>query len=78
MIGSNEMKPLQGGIRQIMLPCGKVGELDDSGVTYTCLHCKVIVGSKDEPADCKTKREKAEPRVNDWWLMADEEIDGKQ
>ena len=69
------LKPIEAGIKQILLPCDKVAELNEDGVTYTCLHCKSIVGSKDEPPDCKTKREKAEPLKGDWWMFADEEND---
>jgi hypothetical protein len=61
-------------IKKMMLNCGKVAELNPDGVTYTCLHCKGVVGSKDEPPDCKTKREKAEPLQGDWWMFADEDL----
>ena len=66
------------GIKQMTMPCGKVAELNEDGVTYTCQHCKAIIGSKDEPADCKTKREKAEPLKGDWWMFADEGTDDQK
>lgn len=69
------LKPIEYGIKQMTLPCGKVAELNDDGMTYTCRHCRAIIGSADEPSDCKTKREKAEPVKGDWWLFADEEND---
>lgn len=68
-----KQKPIEYGIKKMTLPCGKVAELNEDGVTYTCMHCKTIVGSKDEPADCKTKREKAEPLKGDWWMFTDED-----
>jgi hypothetical protein len=57
------------------LACGKVAEINNDGVTYTCTHCREIIGSNSEPIDCKTKREKAEPLKGDWWMFADEELD---
>lgn len=65
-------KPIEFGIQKMQLPCGKIAALNKDGATYTCLHCKNVVGSKDEPTDCKTKREKAEPLKGDWWMFADE------
>lgn len=67
-----KLKPIEHGIQAMQLPCGKVAELNSDGVTYTCRHCRTVIGSKDEPADCKTKREKAEPPKGDWWMFADE------
>jgi hypothetical protein len=67
-----KLKPIEYGIKTMQLACGKYAELNDDGLTYTCLNCRAVIGTKDEPADCKSKREKAEPRKGDWWMFADE------
>jgi NAD-dependent SIR2 family protein deacetylase len=54
---------------EMNLPCGKVAVKNADGFSYTCRHCNKIVGSADEPADCKAKREQQPPRGNDWWLI---------
>ena len=54
--------------RRIILPCGNAAVLDDRDNTYYCNFCNYTVGSKDEPLDCKTKREQAEPYKNDYWM----------
>lgn len=73
-----KLKPIEHGIKTLQLACGKYAELNDDGMSYTCHHCRAIIGSKDEPSDCKSKREKAEPLKGDWWMFADEGNDDQK
>lgn len=73
-----KLKPIEHGIKSMQLACGKIADLNDDGMTYTCRHCRAIIGSKDEPIDCKSKREKAEPLKGDWWMFADEGTDDQK
>ena len=54
---------------EMNLPCGQVAVKNADGISYTCRHCNFIVGSAEEPADCKKKREEAVPKGKDWWLI---------
>lgn len=51
---------------RIALPCGHNAELWNE--QWICDHCNIQIGSVDEPADCKEKRENAEPYKNDYWM----------
>lgn len=54
--------------KRIILPCGNAAELDSRTREYTCNYCRNVIGSKDEPSHCKTKREEAQPYKNDYWM----------
>lgn len=58
---------------KIILPCGNVGILDKTTNTYLCNYCWYVVGSKDEPSDCRKKREDTEPYKNDYWMNINDE-----
>jgi hypothetical protein len=72
-----KLKPIEHGIKSMQLPCGKIADLNDD-LSYSCRHCRAVIGSTDEPSDCKSKREKAEPLKGDWWMFADEENDDQK
>ena len=54
--------------RRLILPCGNAAMLDDRENVYRCNFCNYIIGSSEEPSDCKRKREEAEPIKNDYWM----------
>ncbi len=54
--------------QRIILPCGNTAILDSKDNTYRCNYCTNVIGSSDEPSDCKRKREEAEPFKNDYWM----------
>jgi hypothetical protein len=53
---------------KIILPCGNMGVLYTGSKEYICNYCHSVVGSADEPPNCKAMREKAEPYKNDYWM----------
>ena len=55
--------------KRLQLPCGNVAELlDKNKALYFCNYCRTIVGSNEEPEQCKRMREDAEPIKNDYWM----------
>lgn len=61
--------------RRIILPCGNAAVLDERENNYRCNFCNEIIGSADEPSNCKTKREQAEPFKNDYWMNINDELE---
>ena len=59
--------------RRIILPCGNAAILDERNNNYRCNFCYEVIGSEDEPLNCKTKREQAEPFKNDYWMNINDE-----
>lgn len=53
---------------RVILPCGNAAVVEPNGYTYRCNYCYEIVGSAEEPLECKQKREQAEPFKNDYWM----------
>ena len=61
---------------KIILPCGNAGIYFDREKVYICNYCNSVIGSEDEPTNCKNMREKAEPYKNDYWMnINDNETD---
>ena len=54
--------------KRIILPCGNAAVLDERENNYRCNFCYEIIGSSDEPENCKKKREESEPYKNDYWM----------
>jgi hypothetical protein len=54
--------------RRLILPCGNAAIRDDQEKAYRCNYCNFIIGSSEEPSECKRKREEAEPIKNDYWM----------
>jgi hypothetical protein len=61
--------------RRIILACGNAAILDERENVYRCNFCYEIIGSADEPPNCKTKREQAEPFKNDYWMDIDNDTE---
>ncbi len=61
--------------KRIILPCGNSAVLNERENNYTCNYCQYIIGSTDEPSDCKRKREESEPYKNDYWMNINDEPD---
>ena len=54
-----------------------MGVLYTGSKEYICNYCHSVVGSADEPPNCKAMREKAEPYKNDYWMnINDHETNG--
>jgi len=58
---------------KLILPCGNTALLHDIEQVYYCNYCDHIIGSIDEPSECKRKREEAEPIKNDYWMNINDE-----
>jgi hypothetical protein len=54
--------------KKLILPCGNTALLHDRENQYYCNYCHFVIGSTEEPSDCKRKREEAEPIKNDYWM----------
>jgi hypothetical protein len=59
--------------KKLILPCGNTALLHDRENLYYCNYCQFVVGSSEEPSDCKRKREEAEPIKNDYWMNIHDE-----
>lgn len=59
--------------KRIILPCGNAAVLSERENAYRCNYCYEMIGSNDEPSNCKTQREQAEPFKNDYWMNINDE-----
>lgn len=58
---------------KIMLPCGNAAILNDRENNYYCNYCNYVVGTKEEPIECRVKRESVERYKNDYWMNINDE-----
>lgn len=61
--------------KRLILPCGNTALLHDRENRYYCNFCYEVIGSADEPTNCKTKREQAEPFKNDYWMNINDDTE---
>lgn len=60
--------------KRIILPCGNAALLNERENQYYCNYCNYVIGSKEEPTECRRKREEATRPINtnDYWMNIDD------
>lgn len=62
--------------KRIILPCGNAALLNSKENQYYCNYCNFVIGSADEPTECRRKREEATRPINkDYWMNINDGIE---